>query len=180
MLYLFCFIVGGGLLAFSVLGGHDHDFSGGTDADADISADLAGGEHFFGEVASYFSLRAIISFMAFFGLGGLAARGLGLSGLSQLGFALICGVLVGAFAAFALKMARTRGETGTHAAALEGRVGTVVVAPAADRLGKVELMVSGQTEYMLARSDDTLLPGTAVIVIGVVGGVLDVRSWEGV
>lgn len=176
MLYLFCLIVGGGLLAFSVLGGHDHDFSGDASADADAS----GGEHALGEVASYFSLRAIISFVAFFGLGGLAARGLGLGGLTQLGFALICGLLVGAFAAVALRLARTRGETDTHASSLEGRVGKVLVAPATDRLGKVEVTVAGQTEQMLARSDDALLPGAAVIVIGMAGGVLDVRAWSGV
>ncbi|TSA87235.1 hypothetical protein FNU79_04950 [Deinococcus detaillensis] len=173
MLYLFCLIVGGGLLAFSVIGGHDHDFSGGGGADAD-----AGAEHGLGEVASYFSLRAIISFVAFFGLGGLAARGLGLGGLTQLGFALICGLLVGAFAAVALRLARTRGETDTHASKLEGRVGKVLVAPALGRLGKVEVTVAGQTEQMLARSDDPLLPGASVIVIGIAGGVLDVRAWE--
>ena len=38
MLYLFCFIVGGGLLAFSVIGGHDHDPSG---AGADHGPDHA-------------------------------------------------------------------------------------------------------------------------------------------
>ena len=170
MLYLFFFIVGGGLLAFSVLGGHDHDFN--TDADA------GGPDHGMGDIASYFSLRALVSFAAFFGLGGLAAQGLGLGGLAQFGFALICGLLVGAFAAVSLRLASTRGETDTHAAALEGRTGKVMVAPAAGRPGKVALMIAGQTEQLLARSDDLLRPGDAIIVIGQTQGLLDVRLWE--
>ncbi len=172
MLYLFCLIVGGGLLALSVMGGHDHD--AGT---SELSADHP--DHAANDLASYFSLRAVVSFAAFFGLGGLAAQGLGLGGLPQLGFALVCGLLVGAFAAVSLRLARTRGETGTHASALEGRTGKVLVAPAAGRLGKVELTVAGQTEQLLARSDDSLRPGDRVIVIAAEGGLLDVKAWEG-
>ncbi|WP_420596478.1 hypothetical protein [Deinococcus sp.] len=170
MLYLFFFIVGGGLLALSVLGGHDHDFS--SDADA------GGPDHGMGDIASYFSLRALVAFAAFFGLGGLAAQGLGLGGLTQLGFALICGLLVGGFAAVSLRLARTRGETDTRAASLEGRTGKVLVAPAAGRPGKVALTIAGQTEQRLAQSDDLLRPGDAVIVIAVTAGLLDVRLWE--
>ncbi|WP_161882542.1 NfeD family protein [Deinococcus alpinitundrae] len=172
MLYLFCFIVGGGLLAFSVIGGHDHDPSG---AGADHGPDTHGADSW----ASYFSLRAAVSFAAFFGLGGLAARGLGLGGLAQLGFALICGLLVGAFAAVALRLARTRGETATQALALTGRTGKVTVAPVGGQPGKIELIVAGQTEQLLARSGDPLHPGDRVIVIGVDGGLLDVKAWEG-
>ncbi|GAA4005431.1 hypothetical protein GCM10022631_15820 [Deinococcus rubellus] len=175
MLYLFCFIVGGGLLAFSVIGGHDHDPSGsdvGTGHPDHVMEAQDGW-------ASYFSLRAMVSFAAFFGLGGLAARGLGLGGLAQLGFALICGLLVGAFAAVALRLARTRGETATQALTLTGRTGKVTVAPVGGQPGKVELIVAGQTEQLLARSADTLHPGDQIIVIGVEGGLLDVRVWEG-
>lgn len=173
MLYLFCFIVGGGLLAFSVIGGHDHDPSGAGHPDQAPETHGADGW------ASYFSLRAAVSFAAFFGLGGLAARGLGLGGLAQLGFALICGLLVGAFAAVALRLARTRGETATQALDLTGRTGKVLIAPASGQLGKVELTVAGQTEQLLARSDDALHPGDRIIVIGVDSGLLDVRAWEG-
>ncbi|AWN23065.1 hypothetical protein DKM44_07345 [Deinococcus irradiatisoli] len=175
MLYLFCLIVGGGLLALSVVGGHDH----GVGSDVDPGHPEAGADHAAGNLAGYFSLRALVSFAAFFGLGGLAARGLGLGGAAQLAFALVCGLLVGAFAAVSLRLARTHGETETRAAKMEGRTGKVLVAPGVGRPGKIELTVEGQLEQRLARSDDALRPGDQVIVIGVEGGLLDVRAWEG-
>ncbi|WP_293912013.1 hypothetical protein [Deinococcus sp.] len=169
MLYLFCLIVGGGLMALSVFGGHDHD----------LGADHAGVDHPASDIASFFSLRSLTSFAAFFGLGGLAAAGLGLGGVAQLAFALVCGLLVGTFAAVALRLARRHGNLGTHSAALEGRVAQVLVAPAANRPGKVELTIEGQLQQRLVRSEDVLRPGDQVIVVGDQGGLLDVRAWSG-
>ena len=37
----------------------------------------------------------------------------------------------------------------------------------------------GQIEHVLARSDDPLRAGDAVIVLGAQGGVLDVGAWDG-
>lgn len=55
----------------------------------------------------------------------------------------------------------------------------MLVPPAPGRPGKVVLTVAGQIEHLLARSDDPLRAGDAVIVIGTKGGVLDVKAWEG-
>jgi len=55
----------------------------------------------------------------------------------------------------------------------------VLIAPVGGQPGKIELIVAGQTEQLLARSDDPLHPGDRVIVIGVDGGLLDVKAWEG-
>ena len=64
----------------------------------------------------------------------------------------------------ALRLARTRGETATQALALTGRTGKVTVAPVGGQPGKIELIVAGQTEQLLARSADPLRPGDQIIV----------------
>ena len=177
MMYLFCLIVGGGLMALSVFGGHDH---GADHAGLDHpGSDHVAGDHLASDIASLFSLRSLTSFAAFFGLGGLAAAGLGLGGLAQFGFALICGLLVGLFAAVALRLARRHGNLSTEAAVLAGRTGKVLIAPAAGRPGKIELMVEGQLQQVLAHSEDELRPGDGVIVVGAQAGLLDVRAWSG-
>ncbi|WP_034385352.1 NfeD family protein [Deinococcus sp. YIM 77859] len=162
-LYLLCLLVGGGLLALSLLGGHDVDV-GHPEA---------------GDLASWFSLRALVSFAAFFGLAGVVGGLMGLAGPGRLTLALVTGLAVGGFTAFALRLARTRGEVSGAAGRLVGRTGKVLVPPAPSRPGKVALTVAGQIEHVLARSDDALRTGDAVIVIGVQGGVLDVKAWDG-
>ncbi|MDL2344146.1 NfeD family protein [Deinococcus sp. MIMF12] len=164
-LYLLCLIVGGGLLVLSLVGGHDHD----APTDHPEAGDLA----------SWFSLRSLVSFAAFFGLAGTVAGLLGLGGMGQLVMALVTGLAVGGFTAFAFRLARTRGEVSGAAGRLTGRTGKVLVAPTPGRLGKVAVTVSGQIEQALARSVDPLKVGDAVIVLGVQGGVLDVGAWDG-
>ena len=55
-------------------------------------------------------LLGLVSFAAFFGLGGSLAAWLGLHPTFQLIFALLSGLAVGGFTAFALSLAQTRGE----------------------------------------------------------------------
>ncbi|MEF2279743.1 hypothetical protein V3W47_15715 [Deinococcus sp. YIM 134068] len=164
-IYLVCLIVGGGLLAVSLFGGHHGDAAG---HDGDLH-----------DVASWFSLRALVSFAAFFGLAGVLAGLLGLGGAGRLVVALVTGLGVGAFTALAFSVARTRGEVSGGAGRLAGRTGKVIVPPAPARPGKVAVTVAGQIEHALAHSDDALRPGDAVIVIGTRGGVLDVKAWDG-
>ncbi|MBB5234956.1 NfeD family protein [Deinococcus budaensis] len=163
--YLLCLLVGGGLLAASLLGGHDHS--------------LAGDHPEPGDLASWFSLRALVSFAAFFGLAGVLAGLFGIGGVGRLVVALVTGGAVGAFTAFAFRLARSRGEVGSAAGRLAGRTGRVLVPPAPGRPGKVAVTVAGQIEHVLARSDDPLRAGDAVIVLGTRGGVLDVGAWDG-
>ncbi|WP_165953249.1 NfeD family protein [Deinococcus sp. S9] len=173
-IYLLCLIVGGGLLVLSLLGGHHGDLSGhGLDHGMDTDHPDAG------DLASWFSLRALVSFAAFFGLAGVMGGLAGLSGPGRLVVALVTGLAVGALTAFAFRLARSRGEVGAAAGRLVGRTGKVLVPPAPGRPGKVVLTVAGQIEHLLARSDDPLSAGDAVIVIGTKDGVLDVKAWEG-
>lgn len=164
-IYLLCLLVGGGLLAASLLGGHHGDPSA-------HGADLH-------DLASWFSLRALVSFAAFFGLAGVVGGVAGLSGPGRLVVALVTGLAVGAFTSLAFRVARSRGEVSGEAGRLAGRTGRVLVPPAPGRPGKVAVTVAGQIEHALARSDDPLRPGEAVIVIGAQRGVLDVRAWDG-
>lgn len=164
-IYLLCLLVGGGLLAASLLGGHHGDLAG---HDADLH-----------DLVSWFSLRALVSFAAFFGLAGVVSGLAGLSGPGRLLVALVTGLAVGAFTSLAFRVARTRGEVSGAAGRLAGRTGKVLVPPTAGRPGKVLVTVAGQIEHVLARSDDPLHAGDAVIVIGVQGGVLDVKAWDG-
>ncbi|EYB68013.1 hypothetical protein DEIPH_ctg029orf0015 [Deinococcus phoenicis] len=169
-IYLLCLIVGGGLLALSLLGGHHGDL-GAHPADAEHPGT--------GELASWFSLRALVSFAAFFGLAGVVGSAAGLSGPGRLVVALVTGLVVGALTAFAFRLARSRGEVSGAAARLAGRTGQVLVPPGPGRPGKVALTVAGQIEHLLARSDDALHAGDTVIVIGTDAGVLDVKAWDG-
>lgn len=163
-LYLLCLLIGGALVLFSLLGGHDHDFHlGHPDS---------------GDVASWFSLRALVFFLAFFGLAGVVFGWLGLSGAGQFGFALVAGLVVGFFAAWLNRLARGS-ETGTEAARLIGRTGRVLLPTSPTQTGKVELTVTGQSCVYLAQSPDELGVGEPIIVIAESGGQLQVRRWEG-
>lgn len=164
-IYLLCLIVGGGVLAASLLGGHDHS-PGGDHPDT-------------GDLTSWFSLRALVTFAAFFGLAGVLADLAGIGGVGRLVVALVTGLAVGALTAFAFRLARSRGEVSGAAGRLAGRTGKVIVPPTSGRPGKVAVTVAGQIEHALARSDDPLRAGDAVIVIGARSGVLDIKAWDG-
>ncbi|GMA16096.1 hypothetical protein E5F05_08910 [Deinococcus metallilatus] len=175
-IYLLCLLVGGGLLVLSLLGGHHGELGLGGHG-LDHAADTDHPDT--GDLASWLSLRSLVSFAAFFGLAGVVGGAAGLSGLGRLVVALVTGLAVGGFTAFAFRLARSRGEVSAAAGRLAGRTGKVLVPPAPDRPGKVALTVAGQIEHLLARSDDPLHAGDAVIVIGVEAGVLDVKAWNG-
>lgn len=174
-LYWICLALGGTLLAVSLLAGHDADGSG-ADGPADVHADAdhAGS----GEALRWLNFRALVFGVAFFGLGGVVARPLGLFGSAQFLFAAAAGSSVGLLAGWLFSFAR-RSELDTRVGALAGRTGTVLVPPAPGQLGKVRLLVAGQSEDVLAASPDELRPGEAVIVIAEGGGQVDVRRWDG-
>ncbi len=164
-LYLFCLIVGGGLLLLSLLG---------QDLHAESDHELPG----LGEAASFLSLRTLVNVMAFFGLGGVAAHYINLSGSAQLVFALLCGLLVGAISAFTMHLARQRGNLHTQAAPLVGRVGKVLIVSQADQPGKLELIVAGQYEQLLFKSQEPVQLGDEVLIIAEQQGILEVSRWQ--
>ncbi|QFP77607.1 NfeD family protein [Deinococcus sp. AJ005] len=167
-IYLICLIVGGVLFGLSLLGGHD---VGGHD----LAADHPGS----GDIASWFSLRALVSFATFFGLAGVMGGLIGASVTVQFVMALVSGLAVGGFTAYLFRLARTRGEVSGGTGRLAGRTGEVLISPAPGRPGRVAVTISGQVTQLAAHSDDALHPGDAVIVIGQQGGVLDVKLWDG-
>ncbi len=164
MLYVLCLLVGGVLVLVSLLGGHDHDFTAGHPEA--------------GDVAGWLSLRALVFFLTFFGLAGVVAGPLGLTGGMRFGFALVAGLAVGLFAAWLNRVARGS-EANTEAGRLVGRTGRVLLPITPPRAGKVELTVTGQSSVFLATSPEGLGVGEQVIVIAERGGELQVRRWEG-
>lgn len=153
--------MGGVLFGLSLLGGGDHDVSG-HDLGGPDGADHPGA----GDIASWFSLRAFVSFAAFSGLGGVAGGLIGASITVQFSMALVCGLAVGGFTAYLFRLARTRGEVSGGTGKLAGRTGEVLVSPAPRRPGRVAVTISGQVTQLAAHSDDALRPGDPVIVIG--------------
>ncbi|GHG00310.1 hypothetical protein GCM10017783_10550 [Deinococcus piscis] len=166
--YLLALIVGGGLVLLSLLGGHDTD-AGDLPTDPHAEA---------GDLASWFSMRALVSFAAFFGLAGVLGGWLGLSSTAQLLTALVTGLLAGAITAYTFRLARRHGNVSFEAATLVGRVGQVTVPLAPGRPGRVLLEVGAGTEQMTARSDIPLGAGQHVIVTAQDGGVLEVQPWD--
>ena len=185
-LFTVCALVGGGLMLLSLLGGHDTVPHGSELHSPELhSPELHGPAEpalhpsHLGALAAWFSLRSLISFAAFFGLGGLLASWLGLTPGLQLVFALLAGLAVGGFTAFAFRLARVRGELAGHTASLVGRTGQVLVPPHGLTPGKVMLTAAGQSEQLLAQSSDPLSAGDRVLVIAEAGGLLDVKRWDG-
>lgn len=175
--YLLALIVGGGLLLLSLLGGHDTDLGDAGHFPADAHADVAPHTEA-GDLASWFSMRALVSFVAMFGLAGVVGRLLGLTGTGLLLTALIGGLLAGCITAYIFRLAREKGNLTFEATTLVGRVGTVIIPIAPGKLGRVLLEVGAQSEQFAARSDAALDAGQTVIVTSHDGGILEVQAWS--
>ena len=182
-IYLFCAILGGGLLAFSVLGaadhdaqvdggdfdaGHDfdggHDFDAGHDIDHDFDHDVghdAGADHdaHFGGaelVLGLFKPRNLIFFLAGFGITGTL--------LEWLTDASAVGTLVPSLGMGAVGMLLTHGtflwlkrsDSAVDVLSdneLEGCVGRVVLPLSPGERGRIACSVGGREVYLLARLD---------------------------
>lgn len=186
--YLLALIVGGGLTLLSLLGGHDTDLSGAGEAgnfSADAHAEALDMTHAdtpphteTGDLASWFSMRAVVSFIAMFGLAGVLGRLLGLAGTGLLLTALVSGLLAGFITTYLFRLAREKGNLTFEAATLVGRVGTVIIPSAPNKLGRVLLEVGAQSEQFTARSEVALEAGQTVIVTSHEQGILEVQPWS--
>jgi len=165
-LYLFSLIVGGILLASSILlGGKDIDADADVDADLDLDADgdlEAEAEGFdkdvggHGDVAGFLylflSLRFWIFFMAFFGLTGIVIDLLGLA--SQwvgFGAAVTMGLGTGLAATSAIRW--LAGDTSARTATSSdyvGKTARVLVPMKGEAVGKVRVDIRGQSVDLLA------------------------------
>lgn len=113
---------------------------------------------------NFFSLKAIVAFITFFGWGGYFFGHLGWGGL---GIAFGCGVLMMFLTALVVSLLLKMQQSGNiNTADLIGRHGTVYLTVPADRApgGIVTVKLPGCTRQIDARADDELKTGTAVVI----------------
>jgi hypothetical protein len=164
-LYLFCLVVGGGLLLFAMLGGGEE--STVVDSDADLSETLA---------HDFFSVRALSYLVAGFG-----ATGLLLSVLTDAAapiaaaWALAVGLTAASASALAYRWLR-QSESGLMARTSDHLVGLaarVVLPVTRVHRGKVAAVVAGREVELIARlfegSDPDCPRGSTVVIVDMAG-----------
>lgn len=165
--YLIALLVGGFLLAMSMLGGGDHD----VDADADVDADVDGGHDGF-DVLGWLpiaSLRFWTFFAAFFGLTGLVIDTGGFVG-PYIGLA-IAGV-VGYLCGFSMtrlirSLRRERVDSSLVVGDCIGETARVILPVAPGKTGKIRVTLKGRTLDLVAETEDKgldLEPGQTCVV----------------
>lgn len=194
--YVVCLIVGGGLIVIStVFAGDTHanadvdvhvevdtdvDFDAGHAVDVDL--DAAHAHAAFGvSLASWFSIRFVVYFLAAFGVVGTA-----LSYGSSVGPAIILlsslagGVVVGQAVHQVLRyLKRTSGSGVITAADYVNKIGRVTIAIEPAGRGEVAVQVSGRERFVPAvasRKNDRFEVGDRVAVASFAGGTAQVVS----
>jgi hypothetical protein len=197
-LYLVCLAFGGILLLVSVfsgdlggdadvdfghdldlgpdvdLGGHDVD-AAGHDLDAAHTVDHSG--HGLQNVFQYLSFRALVFFLAFFGLTGSILTALGSWWIVTFPVAAVMGIASGAGIQWALRyLQRTESGQGSDLKHIEGSRARVLLECTRDRRGKILVDVHQCTMQLLAlvadeASRDSFATGETVIVVSVLDGV---------
>ena len=209
-LFWICLIVGGGLLLISTfMGGDAHsgidadigvDADVGVDvdvsADADIGADVDASGHFGGDVhadhvhadhpgpvslASWFSVRFVIFFMAVFGLIGVVLTHLtNASSGAAAGSAVLGGLIVGQGVHQLLrKLQRTSGDSTAQPRDYVNKLARVTIAIHPSRKGEIALLVRGGERFVPAvakRKDGSFGVGDEVAVVDYSGGIAEVVS----
>ena len=167
-LYLFIAVTGSVIFALqfimTVAGIHsDVELDGaGFDVDSHDISDIQG--------LNFFSLKAIVAFVTFFGWGGYFYGHLGWTGLAiAFGCGLIMMFLTALVVSLLLKMQQSGNIT---PAELVGQRGTVSLTVPAGRApgGMVTVTLPGCTRQVSARADDELKTGTAVVISENLGG----------
>ena len=167
-LYLFIAVTGSVIFALqfimTVAGIHsDVELDGaGFDVDSHDISDIQG--------LNFFSLKAIVAFVTFFGWGGYFYGHLGWTGLAiAFGCGLIMMFLTALVVSLLLKMQQSGNIT---PAELVGQRGTVYLTVPAGRapVGMVTVTLPGCTRQVSARADDELKTGTAVVISENLGG----------
>ncbi len=164
-IYLFIAVVGSVIFILqfimSMTGLHaDVDADGADFADFSVDAhdmqDIAG--------LNFFSLKAIVAFITFFGWGGYFFGHLGWGGL---GIAFGCGFLMMFLTALVISLLLKMQQSGNITTAdLIGKCGTVYLSIPAGRAsgGMVTVKLPGCTRQIEARADDELKTGTAIVI----------------
>ncbi|MEI3001066.1 MAG: hypothetical protein V8T86_09255 [Victivallis sp.] len=167
-LYLFIAVTGSVIFALqfimTVAGIHsDVELDGASfDVDSHDISDIQG--------LNFFSLKAIVAFVTFFGWGGYFYGHLGWTGLAiAFGCGLIMMFLTALVVSLLLKMQQSGNIT---PAELVGQRGTVYLTVPAGRApgGMVTVTLPGCTRQVSARADNELKTGTAVVISENLGG----------
>lgn len=185
-IYLFALIVGGGLLAFSLVAGTDgdHDIEVDSGADVDVASEfesVAGGESVLAGddwmlLQGFFSIRTILYFLAGFGAtGALIDLLTGAPSLVTLSWALATGLISALAAAVIYGWLRQTGsgEVPNDPEYLVGVTARVLLPVEAGRRGKIIALHQGREVELLARlhgADDADCPrGSEVVIVEVDG-----------
>lgn len=159
-IYLFIAVTGTVIFTLqfimSMIGIHSDTDGADFSVEAHDVQDIAG--------LNFFSLKAIVSFIAFFGWGGYFFGHLGWGGL---GIAFGCGFLMMFLSALVISLLLKMQQSGNITAAdLIGKRGTVYLSIPAGRApgGMVTVSLPGCTRQIGARSDDELKTGTAIVI----------------
>ena len=161
LLFLACAALGACVLIVQIIMG-----AFGLDHLPDVETEI-------GEGLELLSVRAIAAGVAFFGLAGLGALGVGLGGALAVVLALAAGLVALGATAYLTRQVLALESDGTLR--IEGAVGSPATVylpvPAADAgAGKVQLALQGRTVELLAvtREKQPLPRGTQVIVVSIV------------
>ncbi len=173
--YWFCALVGSGIMllqtilllfGFGDFQGDDMDgaFDGGFDVDAD--GDIEIGEHLDTgfDFMKFFSIRAIVAFITFFGWGGVIWGGYGWPGFFG---ALALGTVVMLLVVWIIHLLMKTQHVGTVTSAqIVGRTGVVYMnVPGGEQHGRVTVDVGGSTREIRAVADVELEKGVSVKVV---------------
>lgn len=183
-LYLFCAVLGGGLVLFSLLGGSDGDAGIGDSLDADG----AGGAGGFGAgqlLLGLFRVRNLTFLLAGFGVTGLLGTWAGLGGMATAVIAALMGVaaMVTVHAVFAWLRHTDSAVDVLSDADLEGTLARVELPLQPGTRGRVSCVASGRQIYLTARlapdATQPLAPGAAVVILRMDAGVAEVAAASG-
>lgn len=174
--YLICAVAGGVTLLLqtllAALGGHGH-----ADVDVDHDLDTIADAH--DSFLKLLSFKAIVAFLTFFGLTGLAGRHGGWSDWWTLALALAAGLLAlwtVAWMMSTLSHLQSRGNVELGNALGEEAKVYLPIPAGQGGYGKVLVTVQGRTVECRARTDGpTLETGAVAVVTAVHGDVVDVK-----
>lgn len=181
--YLFCAVLGGGLVLFSLLGGDSDDgLAEGLEAESGpgtgASSTGVAGELLLG----FFRVRNLTFLLAAFGVTGLLGHWLGLAPLLTVALATGLGVLSAMLVHGAFTWLRRTDSAADvlEDSDLEGSFARVVVPIAPGGRGRISCEASGQQLYLTARlsgeAGESLPVGAPVVILRMEAGVAEVTS----
>jgi hypothetical protein len=170
-------VLGGGLLAFSIMGAD-------TGADADGTESHAHGAAGGDLVLGIFRLRNMTFLFATFGITGAALTWLGASPAWAFAMAITMGIgaMMINHALFTwIKRADSAGNL-VEDIDLVGMSGRVVLTVAPGQRGRIVCTVAGREQYLLARLSpgqaDALIAGSDIVVLSVKDGVAEITPFD--